>query len=240
MLFNSGTTSLLSHTRVLAGDPASAPSQLFADQIVKDFINTEYLGMYDIARQFGVGQGEKRSYADIVADQLYYELPVGFMKMLLVEVEGDGVDLTTSTASPTSLKPLSGDVALQGYEAGIYSSTEYYFIHNQHLGIVSPVGTAGTNTLRLTYEGEGTDLAGDTDEPELPRTYHSLICYLAAIGLRETMDLDVRGLERVAARKMGQFMQAMHDNMADFEGQAYVAGLNKHNTVTKHGRLVEN
>jgi hypothetical protein len=219
----------------LAGDPSTAPSTLWTDQIVKDFINTEYLELYDIARQFGAGQGQKRTYADIVADQLYYALPADFMKMLMVEVELNGVDLTTSSADPTNLSPLSGDVALQGYEAGIYSETEYYFIHNQHVGIVAPSGTAGTNTIRLTYEAEVSELSNDTDEPDLPTTYHSLICYMAAIGLRHTKDLDTRDLESVAARKMVRFMQAMHDNLGDFEGQMYVAGLGDPNVVTRAG-----
>ena len=241
MLFNSGTTSLLSHTRMLSGDPSTAPSQLFSDQFVKDAINTEYLELYDVARQFGVGQGYKRTYATTVADQIFYSLPVDFMKAIIVEVDGDGKDLSSdTTAAPSVLKPLSGDVALQGYTAGTYTETEYYYLHDQHLAIIAPVSTGGSSALRLTYEAEAADLVGDTNEPDIPKTYHSLICYRAAIVLRETMDLDTRGLERIAARKEFRFMQALHDNIADFEGQAYVAGLNKNSHVTNHGRLVEN
>lgn len=240
MLFNSGTPSLVSHTRVLAGDPDTAPSTLFTEQVVKDFINEHYLVLYDVARQFGVGTGEKRSYADVVADQVFYELPDDYMKSLMVEVEGDGKDLSSdSTASPSNLKPLSGDIALQGYEAGTYSETEYYFVHNQHFGIVSPPDTAGTNSLRITYESEVAALSNDSDEPDLPTTYHPLICYRAAISLRETLDLDVRGLWAIADRHEARFMTAMHDNLGDFDGQMYVAGLNDHGTLTKHGRLVE-
>jgi hypothetical protein len=240
MLFNSGTTSLISYSRDLSGDPASAPSQLFSDQRVKDAINESYLELYDVARQFGVGTGFKRTYATTVADQIFYSLPTDFMKMILVEVSGGGTDLSTSTANSTSLKALSADVALAGYEGGIYDSTQYYYIHNQHVGIIAPPSTGGANSIRLSYEAEVADLVGNANEPDLPKTYHSLICYRAAIVLRETMELSTRGLERIANRKEIRFMRAMHDNVADFEGQAYVAGLNKHNTLTRHGRLVEN
>ena len=236
---STGITNMVLFTRDLAGDPNAAPTPLFTDQRVEDAINAEYLEVYDIARQFGVGQGTKRSYTDIVADQLFYELPDDYMKSLMVEVEGDGKNLSTdSTADPSNLKPLSSDVALQGYEAGIYAETEYYFIHNQHFGIVSPPDTAGTSSLRITYEAESA-VMGDTDEPDIPTTYQPMICYLAAIALRETMDLDTAGLERIARRKMANFMRAMHDNLGDFEGQAYVAGLNKGNEITKFGRFAE-
>jgi hypothetical protein len=235
MLFDSGTTSLLSHTRQLAQDPTDAPSQLWSEQIVKDFINESYLELYDVARQFGAGQGCKRCYSDAVVDQVFYELPDTFMKMLIVEVESSGVDLTSSSADPTVLKPLSGDVALQGYETGTYAETEYYFLHNQHLGIVAPPSVAGTNTIRVTYEGEGAELSNDADEPDLPTTYHSLICYRAAIALRETLELDTRGLREIANRKEVRFMQAMHDNIGDFDGQSYVAGLGDPDVTTRVG-----
>ena len=247
MLLNSGTTSLLGYTRDLAGDPSTAPSTLFSDQRVKDAINESYLELYDVARQFGVGDGVKRSYADTVASQLFYELPDDVMKMLMVEVEGNGKNLSSdTTADPSQLKVLSADVALSGYNAGVYTATEYYFIANgpsgtasQHMGIVSPATTAGTSSLRITYEAEAVDLTNDTDEPDLPGTYHSLICYRAAIVLRETMDLDTRGLERIANRKEIRFMNAMHDNVADFEGQAWVAGLKPSGYITKMGRAVK-
>ena len=240
MLLNSGTTSLLGYTRDLAGDPSTAPSTLYSDQRVKDAINESYLELYDVARQMGVGTGFKRTYATTVADQIFYSLPTDFMKAILVEVSGDGTDLSTTTENSSMLKVLSEDVAIEGYETGIYDSTEYYYIHNQHLGIIAPPSTGGSNSIRLSYEAEVADLVGDTNEPDLPKTYHSLICYRAAIALRETMELETRGLERIANRKEIRFMRAVHDNVADFEGQMYVAGLNKHGTVTRHGRLVEN
>lgn len=241
MLFNSGTTSLVSYTRDLAGDPSTAPTPMWSLQRVKDAINESYLELYDVARQFGVGTGEKRSYSDVVADQLYYELPDDFHKLILVEVEGDGKDLSSdSTASPTNLKVLGSDVALEGYGSGIYDETEFYFIHNQHFGIVSPPDTAGSNSIRVTYEAFAADLSGDTDEPQLPGTYHSLICYRAAIVLRSTLGLEVRHLEDIANRKEVRFMRSMHDLVADYEGNFVVAGLQDEGTVTRFGKLVRN
>ena len=240
MLFDSGTTSLLTYTRDLAQDPSSSPSPLFSEQMVKDFINESYLELYDVARQMGVGTGFKRCYSTTVADQIFYELPTDFMKSILVEVAGDGSDLSTSTANSTPLKPLDASVALEGYETGIYDETEFYYIHNQHLGVITPPTTGGSNALRLSYEAEVADLSNDTDEPDLPKTYHSLICYRAAISLRTTYELDTRGLEQIANRKEIRFMRAMHDLMADYEGNFVVAGLGDKGQVTQVGRLVKN
>lgn len=240
MLFNSGTTSLLSYTRDLAGDPAAAPSTLFSDQRVKDAINESYLELYDVARQMGVGTGFKRCYSTTVADQIFYSLPTDFMKSILVEVAGDGSDLSTSTANSTPLKPLDASVALEGYETGIYDETEFYYIHNQHLGVITPPTTGGSNALRMSYEAESADLSNDTDEPDLPKTYHSLICYRAAIVLRASLELDVRMLEGAANRKEIRFMRAMHDQMADYEGNFVVAGLGAKGQVTQFGRLAKN
>ena len=240
MLFNSGTTSLLSYTRDLAGDPAAAPSTLFSDQRVKDAINESYLELYDVARQMGVGAGFKRTYSTTVTDQIFYELPTDFMKAILVEVAGDGSDLSTSTANSTPLKPLDASVALEGYESGAYDETEYYYIHNQHMGIVSPPTTGGSNAIRLSYEAESAELSETTDEPDIPKTYHSLICYRAAIALRVTLELSSRMLEDIANRKEIRFMRAMHDNVADYEGNFVVAGLQGKGQVTQFGRLVKN
>ena len=240
MLFDSGTTSLLTYTRDLAQDPSSSPSPLFSEQMVKDFINESYLELYDVARQMGVGTGFKRCYSTTVADQIFYSLPTDFMKAILVEVAGDGSDLSTSTANSTPLTVLDASVALEGYESGAYDETEFYYIHNQHLGIIKPPTTGGANALRMSYEAGSSDLSNDTDEPDLPKTYHSLICYRAAIALRTTMELDTRGLEEIANRKEIRFMRAMHDNVADYEGNFVVAGLQGKGQVTQFGRLVKN
>ena len=240
MLFDSGTTSLLTYTRDLAQDPSSSPSPLFSEQMVKDFINESYLELYDVARQMGVGTGFKRCYSTTVADQIYYELPSDFMKAIMVEVSGTGADLSTSTENSSALKPLDASVGIEGYETGIYDNTEYYYIHNQHLAIIAPPTSGGTNSIRLSYEAEVSELSNDTDEPDLPKTYHSLICYRAAISLRTTYELDTRGLEQIANRKEIRFMRAMHDLMADYEGNFVVAGLGDKGQVTQVGRLAKN
>ena len=240
MLLNSGTTSLLSYTRDLAGDPSAAPSTLFSAQRVKDAINEHYLELYDVARQMGVGTGFKRTYATTVSAQIHYELPTDFMKAIMVEVASDGTDLSTSTANSSALKPLDASVAVEGYETGLYDETEYYYIHGQHVAIIAPPTTGGTNSIRLSYEAEVSDLTNDGDEPDIPKTYHSLICYRAAIVLRTSLDLETRGLEEIANRKEIRFMRAMHDTMADYEGNFVVAGLGDKGQVTQVGRLVKN
>ena len=100
------------------GDPSSAASPIQPTAKVKAFINSAYTEMREEARVFSEGVEVKRSYADTVADQLWYELPSDFKRMVLVEVDSVGGDLTASTGDPLVLEPLALDTALSGLRGG--------------------------------------------------------------------------------------------------------------------------
>jgi hypothetical protein len=235
MLFNSGTPSLLSHTRFLVNDPSSVASQLFTDPEVKNAINDAYLLLIDEARLQETGTLEKRTYSTSVADQLFYSLPNDYMKMITVEVDTNGSDLSASGSNATFLKPIASDTGLEGYEKGLYDNTEFYFIHGNEFAVIKPPATGGSNAIRLTYEGHGTALSGDTDEPVIRDPYQYLICMDAAIILKSAVDLTVAPeLMQRRQRMYSRFMESMSENVGDFDGQITVAGrlLQRVNTVT--------
>jgi hypothetical protein len=191
MQFNTGTPSLVSYTRDLASDPSTAASPLFSDQRVKDALNDVYLELREAARQQGGGSGHKRSYADTVAGQIFYELPSDFHRMVMVEVEYNGQDLTGTAPTSSFLRPIGADVGLELVEGPASNNKANYFIHDQHLGLTLPVITAGVNSLRITYEAGTVEMVSDDDIPDIPSNFHRLLCYKAAIVLRLSMDLPI-------------------------------------------------
>jgi hypothetical protein len=236
MLFNSGTPSLIGYTRFLVNDPTTAASQMFSAQEVKDAINDAYQVLVDEGRLQETGVGEKRTYSTTVADQLFYSLPNDYMKMITVEIETNGNDLTTSGSNTRFLSPLASDTALEGYEKGFYTETDYYFIHGENFGIVSPPSTGGANAIRLTYEGHSIALSADADEPIIRDPYQKLICYDAAIILKAAVDLVIPpDLMRRRDRIYARFMESMSENVADHDGQLTVAGRLLHRTSTVTG-----
>ena len=238
MLYNTGTPSLVSFTRDLMGDPSSAASPIQPTAKVKAFINSAYTEMREEARVFSEGVEVKRSYADTVADQLWYELPADFKKMVLVEVDSVGGDLTASTGAPVVLEPLALDTALTGYETGSFSEAQYVAMGSGHFALIAPVSTAGSNSLRITYESETTELSADGDEPAFPEPHQYLICYKAAVSLKASDNLEHDDLLRLMLLKQRAFRIAMQERLGDNEGTMAIAGLVDQSHLTQMGRLV--
>lgn len=240
MQLNTGTPSLISYTRDLAGDPASAASEIWTDARVKAAINDAYLELREVARQLGDGPEVKRGYATSVANQLWYQLPADFKRMLLVEVDNEGRDLSSdANAEPIILRPLALDTALAGYEAGDFTELEYVAMADGHFAVVVPPTSGGSNGIRITYEAETALLSGDTDEPSLPEPYQNLICYKAAVQLRASENLAHEDLMRLMLLKENQFRIAMQERLMDNEGQVAVAGLIEQDHLTRFGTISE-
>mgnify|MGYP001813305361 CR=1 FL=1 len=232
----STTPSLFSYTRVLAGDPESAASEVWTDARVKAAINDAYLEMREMARVFGEGSEVKRSYATTVADQLWYQLPSDFKRLILCEISATGDDLSADN-TPTVLKPLALDTALEGYETGAFSSSKYVALADGHLALVNPVSTGGSNALRITYECETSALSGDTDEPSIPEPHQYLICYKAAFSLKISEGMDVSDLIIPLRHKERAFRIAMQERHFDPEGKCSVAGLIEQSPLTRFGGM---
>lgn len=239
MLFDSGTPSLYSYTADMAGDPTTAPSPMWTEQQVKDAINARYLMLREAMRMKARGHQNKRTYATSVADQLYYANPADLAgKLVLVEIEPDGKDLSSdTTAAPIILKPFESKEALHGEVTGVVTETKYVFRHDQHFGVVTPPSTGGSNALRITYEAVTTELSADGDEPDLPRQFHRLLCYQAAIELKTQKDYDTSGLERLMAPDLLVFHRNVNEVFEDPDHQIPVAGLQRRNFRVPFGRM---
>lgn len=242
LLFNSGTTSLLTVTREYAGDPSGGPQTLWSIQLVKDAINLSLTEMRADAGLLDVGDAVKRTYADTVADQIFYAKPADFERVITIEIETGGQDLTSvsvSSATITYLEPKEEELALRMHNTGEISAPKYMFIHDQHFGVVSPLATGktGTNSFRLTYRASSSDLSGDTDEPDVPRNHQELICLKAAMRLKMSRDLDFRDLIPFHNKMADLYKKSVHDQMADYEGQFAVAGLGNKAMATLFGRI---
>ena len=209
---------------------------MWSDARVKAAINDAYLELRETARIFADGPEVARAYSDTVADQLWYQLPSDFKRMLLCEISTDGSDLS-GTGSPTVLEPLPLDIALEGYEKGSYSSTKYVAIADEHFAIINPVSTSGTDSIRITYECETSALSSATDEPKLPENHQYLICYKAAVSLRASDGLEHNDLMRLMMHKERAFRIWAQERLADPEGKVTVAGLLTQNHATRMGSI---
>ena len=239
MQYFTGTPSLLSYTRDLAGDPDSAASESWSDARIKAAINEAYLEMRETARVFGTGIDVKRSYATTVADQLWYQLPADFKRLLLAEVNEDGSDLSGSN-TPSVLKPMALDTALEGYETGAYTGSKYVALGSGHLALVNPVSTGGSNALRITYEAEPTALSAATDEPSIPEVHQYLICYKAALSIMVGDGTPVSNEFIFRLREKDRAYElAMQERQMDNEGKVSVAGLLDDSHLTRFGGVVK-
>jgi hypothetical protein len=239
MLYNSGTPSLVSHTRFLVGDPSTAPSSLYSDAEIQAAINLEYIELGELARSLGAGWGAKRTYATSVADQILYQKPDDWVRFISIEIEPDGKDLSSdSSAAGIYLKPRNESRAMEAYNVTGVSSPEFYFMQDNHFGVVSPVSTGGANALRLTYEAETSSLSNDTDEPFFYSAHHPLICYRAAINLKVSKDLPINNLFPLAEKKELAFIRSMQDTMEHDDIQIPVAGNILQHTAIKQGRII--
>jgi hypothetical protein len=199
---------------------------MWTEQEVKNAINDAYMILMDEARLQETGYGRKRTYSNSVADQLYYDLPDDFMKVVDVEIDVDGNALSASGSNPIFLKPISATTGFEGYEKGIYTNTEFYTIHsNDYIAIFAPPSSGGSSAIRLTYEAHSSTLSNDTDEPTFRDPYHYLICYEAAAVLKGSVDLTLTPEHEGRRQRLyARFMETTSENVQDDEGQIYVAG----------------
>lgn len=231
MLFVTGNPNLVTQTQRLGGQSANASGTLYATQETKDAINLAYEWLWNHARRLGVGWGVDYSYANSVANQVYYTQPTDVGgKLISVGISLVGDNLSTGTTNPVTYpQPSSHDVALAGWESNnISTEGAWYFFEygntNKRIGIVAPPTTAGTNSIQFVYEEELTLLSADGDEPLIPKAFHQLICYQAAIDLRISKGLDINELQFQLERRMKAFEEHVAEPVFDPEYQIPTVG----------------
>lgn len=230
MLLASGTPSILSYTRFLAGDDGVAGIRLFSDTQIKQTADQEYGYLREQWRDSSVGLLTKVSYLTSVAGQILYSRPSDLLETKLVELATQGDSLALgATASSVPIVQLVATTAEDGYRlwnGGSISAPEFFFIQDTSFGIVGPPLFSGTNAIRLTYEGVSSSLIADTDEPQFPAVFHQLICYEAAAVLRGSRDLP---LDPLLVQKWGflkrSFSRAAKEIAVDRTAKTAIAGM---------------
>ena len=250
MLFKSpaytaaGGPSLYTLTKNLAGDPEGAPSALWTDQATKNAVNVAYSLIRNKMRALDVGYTKKVAYETSVADQKNYSLPTDFISRLTVEMSTSGANLSTATPSTSNsifLEPLSTEQGLEIYNSGSIGNARIVVQVGAEYWILGPPSSseAGTNSIRLTYEAETSQLSGDTDEPLLPVPLRPLICYEAAIMLRTGLDIPVNDLDALARPLRAQIDMTLAESLNMRSHQIPVSGLRRprHGRQTKMGQI---
>ena len=230
MLFNSGNPSLLEMTRQYAGDPAGAARPLWGDQVVKDFINTSYSELLDLARLLGMGWEHKVTYDDAVDGTGFYSLPTDNRRLLEVLISSTGKNLSTTdpaSADVIRLRFIHDQLAESEYRANRITILSHYTIRGSEYGIFAPpdAAAAGTSSIQLLYEGESALLSGDTDEPVFPRDTHNAICLRSGVLLRVTRNLPVEDLREEARIADARFRSSIRTIVSQADEQLTAAGL---------------
>ncbi len=246
MQLNNGTPSLVSTTRLLAGDPDSAGGLMWdnATEVIPA-INDAWLDMHEMGRQRHGGMARKVTYQSATASTIYYSVPSDFVAFATpspVQLSADGVALTDTavgTAKQIFLEPQEEEVALEAYYREQETDPRYVFIHGQQYGIVAPPTSthAGTNTLRLTYGATTAELSSDSDEPTVPQQFHRLICYKAAMILLASKQLPINDLAALAAPKHRLFLNWCREQMQQIEDRIPAAGRIRQSPATRMGTI---
>ena len=244
MLLVTGTPNLIEFTRFMARDPSGAANPLFTTADVTSAINVIYLQLRDKMRAKDVGHGNKRTYADSVEDQIFYAKPADLVRLISVELEDLGKNLSSSSESavnPIFLKPKESKEALQAFHTGKLEGAVYVFMHDTNFGIVKPPTAAqvGTSAIRLLYAASTDLLSVDGDEPTLSRPHHPLICYRAAMVLLAGKGMDLGDLPGLVKDAEIPFLQSLSDNFEYLDEVIPAAGLSRSRGLrTKTGTIV--
>lgn len=220
MLLNSGNPNVIDTIRRLIADPDTSPNVMFTDQNITDFFNIAYDDICTEAAIKDYGEGVKRAYTSIVADQPDYTLPTDFVAPVSLEIDLDGTDLSVSAGDPTILTffPAEDRVMEAVLEEEI-TKTSIYFIRDNSIVIQTAPETAGTNNLRFTFKALNPHLANATDEPLLPRQHHMYLCLEAAVNLQASIKADIGDNAVLLQRAERRFQIGMAERARDHYSQ---------------------
>lgn len=230
ILFVDGNPSLLSMTRQHAGDPSGAARQLWLDQVVKDFVNVAYGDLLDTARQLGMGWEHKITHDDAVDSIQFYSLPSDHRRLLEVMISTTGKNLSTTSpanADVARLQFVHDQVVESEYRTNRITTLKFYTIRGSEYGIFTAPNSsaAGTNSIRLLYEGESALLVGTGDEPVFPRDVHNAIALKAAWQLKATRNLPIKDIRELSLRATARFKGSVRTLVNQADEQLTAAGL---------------
>ena len=235
MLFESQEPNLVGMTRHYATDPATNPSKMFSDQMVKNCINLAYLSMYrDMARS-GQGPGNRITYLNTTANVAEVDLPDGLIdvELVLVSYSGqdlssvaarssDAVEMTNSTAKDAAGRQDLGLLASNEYRA--YLTDEGINLGTWQLGLVPAPTVTATNAIKIYWKGTTELLQNPSDEPQLDPADHDLLCRKAALKLKPGMELRLEDLLVLNNMDEAAFSKSGHSKIKNPSARIPVAG----------------
>lgn len=188
---------LLSDTRVLVLDAASSTRQRFSDTQITELINQ---GQREaVASNHCLSQN---TVFQLVPGTTYYSLPSNYL----------AIERVTVGSLYIPAKSVAGlDGSSRGWEVASGHPT-YYFINFSSRGLVGfapwPATAADTDTVKVEYDIQPTDLVNSTDLPyngisEL-QDYHHILPYFAASILE-----NIEGLSAQATNYMSVFQNGV-------------------------------
>jgi hypothetical protein len=139
----------------------------------------------------------------LVAGQSEYALPADFEKMIMVEVQVDGVW--------RRFQPVP-DISYLGSpsQGSTYTLDDpHYYISGSNVGLDPAHSASITDGLKIKYVYTPTELTADNLSPAIPKRYHGLIKYWAYANYLDRDD------EHVSAERMRQRFDAMVNKMKD-------------------------
>lgn len=172
-VFAENLSQLITDARVLAFDAASSTRQRFSDTQITTFLNS---GQRQAMAQTHCLMGSMSF--QLSPGTTYYPLPTNFLAFRRV---------TIGSLYMTEMSPASLDGRSRGWEAASGHPT-YYFVNFSSRGLVGfapwPATATDTDTVKIEYEIQATDMASSTDTPyngvSEMQDYHNALPYYAA------------------------------------------------------------
>lgn len=134
----------------------------------------------------------KLSTTSSIANQNEYALPDDFEKIVMVSVSFDGT--TWTRALP--LNNIGQALDIQSNNNSFDVSKPFYYIYKNKIGFQPTFSTTLSDNIKLWYAYDPGEMVENSDEPDLPRKFQSILKYWAYANYLDQND------EHVAAEAM--------------------------------------
>ena len=134
----------------------------------------------------------KQTSTASIASQQEYELPTDFEKMVQVSVTYDG----TNYVKATPLNNLNQSDISQSAVDSFNVASPFYYIYKNKIGLEPTPTITADDAVKVWYSYTPAELNEDTDEPDLPRRFQSILKFWAYANYLDQND------EHTAAERM--------------------------------------
>jgi hypothetical protein len=178
------------------------------DGLLGTWVNDYYMQVVDEIIKVNPDYFVKSSTTSLVANQQEYDLPDDFEKIVMVNMQIDGVwkrVLPMGNADIRHIAVHTDTTSNQGFS----TADPRYYIIGDNVGIMPiPDGTTAS-ALKVWYSYTPDELSSDSSEPAFPSKYHFMIKYGAYANYLDQDD------EHVAAERMRQRFDVLVSRMME-------------------------